>query len=115
MRILALLPILADDTLESETRRELSRIANPNVEYTVRSLEAGPASIESEFDDRVASPYVLDRGVPAGRGGVYALFVSCMGDVAANAGREVVRIPGGAPYQTYPAVGPTLGDTFGGG
>lgn len=113
MRILALLPILADDALESETRRELSRIANPNVEYTVRSLEAGPASIESEFDDRVASPYVLDQVVRAEREGFDAVFVSCMGDVATNAARELVRIPVVAPYQTCMAVASTLGDKFG--
>src|SRR2546426_12439595 len=98
MRILALLPILADDALESETRRELARIATPNVEYTVRSLEAGPASVESEFDDRVASPYVLDQGVPAGREGVGAAFVSCIGGVATDAARELGRSPGVAPY-----------------
>ena len=107
MRILALLPILADSALESETRRELARIATPNVEYTVRSLEAGPASIESEFDDRVASPYVLDQVVQAEREGFDAVFVSCMGDVATNAARELVRIPVVAPYQTCMAVAST--------
>src|SRR2546422_1464589 len=100
MRILALLPILADDALESETRRELSRIANPNVEYTVRSLEAGPASIESKIDDRGASPHVLHQGGRAGREGVDALFVWCMGGGATNAARELGRMPVGAPYQT---------------
>src|SRR2546426_7921461 len=100
MRILALLPILADDALESETRRELSRIANPNVEYTVRSLEAGPASIESEFDDRGASPHLLDQGVRAERERVDAVFLSCMGGVATNTARELGRIPVGAPSQT---------------
>src|SRR5437867_10831068 len=113
MRILALLPILADDALESETMRELSKIANPNVEYTVRSLEAGPASIESEFDDIVASPYVLDQVVRAEREGFDAVFVSCMGDVATTAARELVRIPVVAPYQTCMAVASTLGDKFG--
>src|SRR5438093_8551552 len=110
MRILALLPILADDALESETRRELSRIANPNVEYTVRSLEAGPASIESEFDDRVASPYVLDQVVRAEREGFDAVFVRCMGGVARNAGRELGRVPGVDHYQTCMAAPSTLGD-----
>src|SRR2546427_3951817 len=98
MRILALLPILADDALESETRRELSRIANPNVEYTVRSLEAGAASIESQIDRRGASPPLPPQGVPAGRGGFGARFVGCMGDVATNAARELVRSPVVAPY-----------------
>jgi len=113
MRILALLPLLADDAIEGETKRELARIATPNVEYSVRSLDAGPASIESEFDDRVASPYVLDQVVQAEREGFDAVFVSCMGDVATNAARELVRIPVVAPYQTCMAVASTLGDKFG--
>src|SRR2546427_7737606 len=98
MRILALLPILADDALESETRRELSRIANPNVEYTVRSLEAGPASVETGVDDRVAPPLVLDQGVPGARGGVGAVFVGCVGGGGAERGPEVVRDPVGGPH-----------------
>src|SRR2546428_9389524 len=100
MRILALLPILADDALESETRRELSRIANPNVEYTVRSLEAGPAPIEKEVDDRGASPPLLYHGVRAGREGVDAGLLSCIGGVAAEAAPEAVRSPVVAPFPT---------------
>lgn len=113
MRILVLLPILKDDAIERETKREFARIASPGVEYTVRSLASGPASIESEFDDRVASPYVLDEVVKAEREGFDAVFVSCMGDVATNAARELVKIPVIAPYQTCMAVASTLGDKFG--
>jgi len=113
MRILALLPILKDDALERETKKELLRIGNPGVEYAVKSLSAGPASIESEFDDRLASPYVLDEIVKAEREGFDAVFVSCMGDVATNAARELVNIPVIAPYQTCMAVASTLGDKFG--
>ncbi len=113
MKILVLLPLLRDKAIERETKKELSRMAGPNVEYEVRSLRAGPASIESEFDDRVASPYVLDEIVKAEREGFDAVFVSCMGDVATNAARELVKIPVIAPYQTCMAVASTLGDKFG--
>ena len=113
MRILVLLPLLKDEAIESETKREIARIASPLVEYSVKSLTAGPASIESEFDDRVASPYVLEEIVKAERDGFDAVFVSCMGDVATNAARELVSIPVIAPYQTSMAVASTLGDKFG--
>jgi allantoin racemase len=113
MRILVLLPILKGNVIEKETEQEFERIASPSVEYTVRSLTSGPASIESEFDDRVASPYVLDEIVKAEREGFDAVFVSCMGDVATNAARELVKIPVIAPYQACMAVASTLGDKFG--
>ena len=113
MRILVLLPLLKDEAIERETRREIARIGSAGAEYSVKSLTAGPASIESEFDDRVASPYVLEEIVKAERDGFDAVFVSCMGDVATNAARELVKIPVIAPYQACMAVASTLGDKFG--
>lgn len=113
MRILILVPILKDSEIESDVRREAARIASPNVEYTVRSLVMGPASIESEFDERIASPFVLDETVRAEREGFDAVFVSCMEDIAINAARELVRIPVVGPFQACIAVASTLGDKFG--
>lgn len=113
MRILVLLPILKNEAIESETRKELERLSSPNLIYTVRSIDSGPASIESEFDDRIASPWVIEEIVKAEAEGFDAVFVSCMGDIAINAARELVRIPVIAPYQACMAVASTLGDTFG--
>jgi allantoin racemase len=113
MKILVLIPMLKNDTSERETRKELARIKNPTVQYTVRSLKAGPASIESEFDDRLASPYVIEEVARAEREGFEAVFVSCMGDVATSAAREAVQIPVIAPCQACMAVASTLGDKFG--
>jgi allantoin racemase len=113
MRILILVPILKDNEIESDVRREVAQIASHSVEYTVRSLVSGPASIESEFDERIASPFVLDEVVRAEREGFDAVFVSCMGDIAINAARELVRIPVVGPFQACIAVASTLGDKFG--
>jgi allantoin racemase len=113
MKILVLLPLLKDEAIERETKLEMARLARPDVQFSLKSLDSGPASIESEFDDRVASPYVLDEIVRAEADGYDAVFVSCMGDVATNAARELVRIPVIAPYQTCMAVAFTLGDKFG--
>jgi allantoin racemase len=113
MRILVLLPILKNKELEYETEKELRSVCGDTIQFEVKSLNYGPASIESEFDDRVASPWVIQEVVNAEREGFDAVFVSCMGDIAINAARELVKIPVIAPYQTCMAVASTLGDKFG--
>lgn len=113
MRILVLLPILSNRELELETRKELQTICGDTIKFDVKSLTYGPASIECEFDDRMASPWVIQEAVKAEQEGYDAVFVSCMGDIAINAARESVSIPVIAPYQTCMAVASTLGDRFG--
>jgi len=113
VKLLVILPVLKDEANEERNKRELSQIASPNLDFEVRSLSNGPASIESEFDDRLASPWVLEEVVKAQASKFDAVFVSCMGDVATNAARELVSIPVIAPFQTCMAVASTLGDRAG--
>lgn len=113
MKLLVLLPILRNKAIEEATRNEISLLAQPGLKYEVRSLSMGPASIESEFDDRIASPWVLEEILKAEREGYEAVFISCMRDVAISAARELVRIPVIGPSQTCMAVASTLGDKFG--
>ncbi len=113
MKLLVILPVLKDDANEERNRRELSLLGRPGLEFEVRSLPGGPASIESEFDDRMASPWVLEEVMKAREEGFDAIFVSCMGDVAINAARELTDVPVIAPLQTCLAVASTLGDTTG--
>lgn len=113
MKLLILLPVLRNKAIEDGTKKEISLLNQPNLKYEVRSLPMGPASIESEFDDQVATPWALEEIMRAEREGFEAVFVSCMRDVAVSAAREVVRIPVVGPSQTCMAVASTLGDKFG--
>ena len=113
MRLLVILPVLKDDANEERNRKELSLLGESNLSFEVRSLPNGPASVESEFDDRMASPWVLEEVMKAREGDFDAIFVSCMGDVATNAARELTNIPVIAPLQTCLAVASTLGDRTG--
>ena len=113
MKLLILLPVLRNKAIEDGTRKEISVLDLPNLKYEVRSLPMGPASIESEFDDQIATPWALEEIARAERDGFDAVFVSCMRDVAVRAGREIVRIPVVGPSQTCMAVASTLGDKFG--
>jgi allantoin racemase len=113
VKLLVILPVLKDEANEERNKRELSHLDGPNLSFEVRSLPNGPASIESEFDDRMASPWVLNEVMKARTEDFDAIFVSCMGDVATNAARELTSIPVIAPLQTCLAVASTLGDMFG--
>ncbi len=113
MRLLVILPVLKDDANEERNRKELSLLEGHDLKFEVRSLPSGPASIESEFDDRMASPWVLQEVAKARQEDFDAIFVSCMGDVAINAARELSEVPVIAPLQTCLAVASTLGDTTG--
>lgn len=113
MKLLVILPVLKDDANEERNRRELSLLDRPNLTFEIRSLRNGPASIESEFDDRMASPWVLEEVTKAREEDFDAIFVSCMGDVAINAARELTTVPVIAPFQTCLAVASTLGDRTG--
>ncbi len=112
MKILVLLPLLKHEPIERNTIKELRQLESPNLRFDVRSIGFGPASIESEFDDRVSSPWVLDEVKKAEVEGYDAVFVSCMGDVAINAARELVSIPVIGPFQACAAIAMTLGDRF---
>jgi allantoin racemase len=113
MKLLVLLPVLRNRAIEEGTRKEISLLGQPDLKYEIRSLTTGPASIESEFDDRIASPWVLEEVLRAEREGFEAVFISCMRDVAISAAREIVRIPVVGPSQTCMAVASTLGSKFG--
>lgn len=112
IRVLVVIPILKNPALEEVTRREVEQIQDETLEVSIVSLERGPASIESEFDDRIASPWVLEKVKEAEANGYDAVFLDCMGDIALNAAKEIVRIPVVGPCQATMAMASMLGDRF---
>jgi allantoin racemase len=113
MKILVINPTLRNDSLDKQGRRELGRLGHAdNVRYTVVDLPWGPSSVESEYDERMASPFVLDEVIKAERAGYDAVFISCTDDVALSAAREVARIPIVAPLEICMMIAATLGRRF---
>jgi allantoin racemase len=78
----------------------------------VKTIEWGPSSVESEYDERLASPMILEKVKSAEREGYDAVFISCTDDVALSAAREVARIPIVAPLEVSVLVASTLGMRF---
>lgn len=112
MKICAIIPILKERTFEEITYRELKAAARPDVDITVVSLEKGPASIESAYEEEVAAPWILQRVREAEKNGFDAVIIDCMGDPALEAAREVVDIPVVGPCQSSMMVASVLGDRF---
>jgi Asp/Glu/hydantoin racemase len=61
MRIYVIVPILKNELLEEITYKELESCKRKDTEITVVSLEKGPASIESAYDEEIAAPWILEK------------------------------------------------------
>ncbi len=112
VRILNLLPVTApgivsekmlnymNNYLEKETVVDVWQIGY-GITTTGRPGEAlpggaakyGPHTIESEYDEALAGPSVLDYCQKAEELGYDAIFIDCFGDPAVKAARELVNIP----------------------
>jgi allantoin racemase len=109
MRLRVILPIVGD-TLVEPVRTEVADWASPGTEVDVVPLARGTASIESEYDEALAAPGILDR---IAEDGVDGAFVSCFADPGVAASREVADFPvvGGFEPALLTALG--LGERIG--
>ena len=92
MKILVINP----NTTKSMTdhlRRELTSLANPGTELTVVNPEHGPVSIESEYDEALATPPTLALIEQAEADGYDAAVIACFSDPGLQAARELVAMP----------------------
>ncbi|MEM2104042.1 MAG: aspartate/glutamate racemase family protein [Candidatus Bathyarchaeia archaeon] len=112
MRIYIIVPVLKNEVFEEVTRRELEAVKRKDVEINVVSLNKGPASIESAYDEELAAPWILERVKEAEEKGFDAVIIDCMGDPALFAAREIVKIPVVGPCLTSLALASTICDRF---
>lgn len=69
--------------------QEFTAAAKSDVEVTNVFLDAGPASIESEYDDALAVPGILAKVRQAGEEGVDSIVINCMADPGLRAARDM--------------------------
>lgn len=112
MKICAIIPILKEEIFEEITYKELKAAARSDVEISVVSIEKGPASIESAYEEEMAAPGILEKVREAEKKGFDAVIIDCMGDPALEAAKEIVDIPVVGPAQSSMAIASTLGDKF---
>lgn len=93
---------------------ELEGLPIPGVlSFSHRGLDIGPQSIESEFDEALAAPHVVERCIEAEREGVDAVIVDCMGDPGVAAARDKVSIPVLGPGETSMHIAAMMGHRYG--
>jgi len=112
VKILVILPILKHEVYEEITYRELEQVASKDTEIHVASLEKGPASIESAYDEALAVPGILELVAKAEKKGFDAVIIDCMGDPGLEPAREIVDIPVVGSCQASLAIASTLGQKF---
>jgi allantoin racemase len=92
VKLTVVIPIISD-ALTEHVREEVSGWVAPGTEIDIRRIARGTASIESEYDEALAGPGILAEVEAAAADGADGVFITCFGDPAVHAAREVVDIP----------------------
>jgi allantoin racemase len=112
MHLRVILPIVGDGLIES-VRAEAVAWAGPQTEIDAVTLERGTASIESEYDEALAGPGILDRVEQAADDGVDGIFISCFGDPGVHAAREIIDAPVVGGFEPAVLTALSLGERVG--
>lgn len=92
MKLRIVVPIITD-LFNQEVVKEVAQFKAPDTEINVVNIVHGPASIESRYEEMLASPDIVEKVVQAEKDGCDGVFVDCFGDPGVHAAREMVRIP----------------------
>jgi allantoin racemase len=92
MRIRIVVPIISD-IFNEEIKKEAAQFKAPDTRIEVVNIDRGPASIESHYDEIVASVPIVEKVVQAEKDGAGGVFIDCFGDPGVDAARELVGIP----------------------
>ncbi len=92
MRIRVIVPI-ATGRFDEEVKKEFAAYANPDTQIEVVHLDKGPESIESEYDEALATPDILNKVKEAEDQGADGAIIDCFGDPGVRAAREIAGIP----------------------
>ena len=111
MKICVIVPIISKEFItKEEQRRRVKNYVRPDTEVDFVFIEYGPASIESRYDEVMASPFVVKKAEWAEREGYDAVVVSCMMDPGVKAAKEALEIPVVGPGEAARAIASILGD-----
>jgi allantoin racemase len=111
VKIRVIVPVITK-RFEQMTLDEFSAAARPDVEVSVVSLDRGPASIESAYDEALAVPDIVAKIVQAEKDGMDAVISDCMGDPGIEEAREKVSIPVVGPAETSMHMAAMLGHRY---
>lgn len=112
MHIRVILPVIGD-ALVGHVTEEAKGWSGPGTTIDTIELSRGTASIESEYDEALAAPGILDRIAEAKADGVDGVFITCFGDPGVHAAREVIDVPVVGGYEPAMLTAMSLGEKIG--
>ncbi|WP_419881792.1 aspartate/glutamate racemase family protein [Peribacillus sp. B-H-3] len=92
MKIKVIMPITSD-IFNEEILEEVKYYASKTTEVGVTSLDYGPASVESEYDEALCVPNFLEKAKEAEEDGYDGIISDCFGDPGVKPAREILDIP----------------------
>ncbi|MFB5195323.1 aspartate/glutamate racemase family protein [Neobacillus sp. KR4-4] len=92
MKIKVIMPITSD-IFNEEILEEVKYYASETTEVGVTSLDYGPASVESEYDEALCVPNFLEKAKEAEEDGYDGVISDCFGDPGVKPAREILDIP----------------------
>ena len=111
MRVHIVVPITSD-SFNDQIAQEARGFLGDSIGLEVSCLEYGPASIESFYDEVLAGPAIVSEVVRAEAQGADAVFISCFGDPAVPAARELVDIPVVGGFEPAVSTALNVGERF---
>lgn len=113
MKLKNLVPVTLEWAMQEEIFQYIGKYLDPETEMDSEQISGGPVTIESEYEEALAAPYVVELAKKAEAEGCDGIFINCFGDPGVRATRECVDIPvfGGFEPAVHIALG--LGDWIG--
>ncbi len=113
IKIKQVIPITEDFLMDDVTRSYIGKYLDRDTIVELSQIKQGAASIESEYDEAISAPHVIELCKKAEADGADGIFVDCFGDPGVRAARECVDIPvfGGFEPAVHLALG--LSDKIG--
>ena len=111
MRIHIVVPITSD-SFNDQITQEARGFLGTDAHLEVSCLPYGPASIESFYDEVLAGPAIVSEVTRAEANGADGVFITCFGDPAVPAARELVSIPVVGGFEPAVSIAINLGERF---
>ncbi|MDR7417383.1 MAG: aspartate/glutamate racemase family protein [Armatimonadota bacterium] len=112
MKILVLNPNTSD-LVTSRIADQVRRVARPDTQVDITQLPHGPETLESYYDESLATPHIVEAVKAANRQGYDAVVLAAFCDPGLEALKEVSDIPVYGIEETTFSVALLLGNKFG--
>lgn len=111
LKIMCLNPVTMETT--EEEIAYIGKYLDKDTQLIPDGVAQGPETIQSEYEEALAQPHIIELCMEAEKRGIDGVFVNCFGDPGVRAAREVTNIPifGGFEPVMLTAMG--IGDRIG--